>query len=83
MRNLLDFILEGLIGKDAYSIEEQEEDNFIKFNVFTIPDHIGIVIGKEGRTIKAIRNLLKVKATLEKKAVSISVSESPEAAKVS
>ena len=35
----------------------------------------GILIGKEGKTIKAIRNLLKVRATLEKKVVNVVLSE--------
>ena len=36
---------------------------------------IGLIIGKNGKTIRAIRNLLRVRAAIEKKAVFVSVSE--------
>jgi predicted RNA-binding protein YlqC (UPF0109 family) len=36
---------------------------------------MGLIIGKRGKTIRTIRNLLRVRATLEKKGVSVAVVE--------
>ncbi|PIP57013.1 RNA-binding protein, partial [Candidatus Woesebacteria bacterium CG22_combo_CG10-13_8_21_14_all_45_10] len=35
------------------------------------PEDMGLVIGKGGTTIKAIRNLIRVRATLEKRGASV------------
>ncbi len=73
MKDLLTFIVKGITGKDNFEIAEETQGESIHFLVKTPEDSVGIIIGKEGRTIKAIRSLLKVKATLEKKGVSVSV----------
>lgn len=75
MRDLLDFLIEKMTGIKDYSVEEKTDDGFVRFEVATKPDETGLLIGKKGKTIKTIRNLLKVKATLEKKGVGIFVKE--------
>ncbi len=75
MRELLEFLLKGILGDDHYSIEEEKEENHLGFLISTKPENMGLIIGKKGKTIKAIRNLLRVRATLEKKGVSVSVLE--------
>ena len=73
MKDLLTFIVKGITGKDNFEIAEETEGERSHFLVKAPEDSVGIIIGKEGRTIKAIRSLLKVRATLEKKGVSVSV----------
>ena len=73
MKDLLTFIVQGITGNKDIDIEETSEGERSHFIIKAPEDVIGIIIGKEGRTVKAIRNLLKVRATLEKKGVSISV----------
>ncbi len=75
MRELLEFLLKGILGDDNYSIEEEKEENHIRFLIDTEPENMGLIIGKRGKTIKTIRNLLRVRATLEKKGVSVAVVE--------
>ena len=75
MKDLLNYILTGILGKEEFSIEETDDAGRIVYNIKTKPENIGLVIGKEGKMIKSIRNLLKVRATLEKKAVSVNISE--------
>jgi len=75
MRKLLEFLLEGMADTDKFFIEERKEDDILTFLIHAEPEVIGLIIGKKGRTIKSIRNLLKVRATLEKKAVGVSVVE--------
>ncbi len=72
MKELLEYILNGIYGKD-FRIEERSENGLIHYIILVPQNDIGLIIGKQGKTIKAIRNLLKVRATLEKKGVTLSV----------
>lgn len=72
MKELLSFILKAITGKEI-PVEEKTEGERINFVITPPEDLTGIIIGKGGKTIKAIRNLLKVKATLEKKIFFLSV----------
>ena len=76
MKKLLEYILEEITGKKNFKIEEEKGENSVNFVIKAPAESLGLIIGKKGRTIRAIRNLLRVAATLEKKAVSLSVSES-------
>ncbi len=52
--------------KEAVSVKEYEttEEDFIQIEVLVAKDDLGRVIGKNGRTIHSIRNLVKASATL-------------------
>ncbi|MFZ3301760.1 MAG: KH domain-containing protein [Microgenomates group bacterium] len=70
MKELLDFILRNLLGKDSkYEIIEEDDGSIVKLTVKTAEDEGGMVIGKGGKVIKAIRNILRIKATLDKKKI--------------
>lgn len=73
MKDLLTFILKGITGKKDFDVVEETEGDRTHFLIKAPEDSVGIIIGKEGKTIKAIRSLLKVRATLEKKGVAVSV----------
>lgn len=75
MKDLLNFLVTKITGLKDISIDEATEDSYTRFTIKTEPGTAGLVIGKNGKTIKAIRNLLKVRATLEKKGVNVSVEE--------
>lgn len=57
-----------MIVKDveAVSVKEYEttEDNLIHLEVMVAQDDLGKVIGKDGRTIRSIRNIVQASATL-------------------
>lgn len=75
MKDLLEFIISGIIESTNIEIEESSEDERTIFDIKAGPDDIGMIIGKNGKTIRAIRNLMKVRATLEKTPISVTVSE--------
>jgi predicted RNA-binding protein YlqC (UPF0109 family) len=75
MRDLLDFLIKGITGNKDFEIEESQDADRSNFEVKIDPSFFGLIIGKGGRTIRAIRNLLKVRATIEKKGVNVSVAE--------
>ncbi len=70
MKELLDFILRSILGKNSkYEITEEDDGSIVKLTVKTADDEGGMVIGKQGKVIKAIRNILRIKATLDKKKI--------------
>ncbi|AKM83467.1 hypothetical protein A2422_01170 [Candidatus Woesebacteria bacterium RIFOXYC1_FULL_31_51] len=70
MKELLDFIIRNILGKDSkFEITEEDDGSIVKLTVKTAEDEGGMVIGKQGKVIKAIRNILRIKATLEKKKI--------------
>lgn len=80
MQDLLNYMLKGLLGDAKYDIVESTEEGLegrqsgrLLYTIKTDPENIGLIIGKGGKMIKSLRNLLKVRATLEKKAVSVNV----------
>ena len=73
MKDLLEFLLKGLLGEEKFEIIEAQDDGRILFTIKTAPENVGLIIGKGGHTIKSLRNVLKVRATLEKVAVSVNV----------
>lgn len=75
MKNLLEFILKSITSPSDCQVEEQADGDHINLIINAPQEIIGLIIGKSGKTIKAIRNLVKVRATLEKKGVSISIAE--------
>jgi predicted RNA-binding protein YlqC (UPF0109 family) len=75
MQDLLNYMLKGVLGDEKFTVTETEEAGRIIYSIKTKSDNVGLLIGKGGRMIKALRNLLKVRATLEKKAVAINIAE--------
>ncbi len=75
MKDLLTFLLKGVLGEEKFEVEESEDNGRIIYTIQTDPKNAGLVIGKGGRMIKSLRNLLKVGATLEKKAVALNLGE--------
>jgi len=75
MKDLLTFLVKKITGLKDFTIKEEIDNSFTNFIIITKPGTAGLIIGKQGKTIKMIRNLLKVKATLEKKGVNINIEE--------
>ncbi len=75
MKQLTEFLITEITGSSDFTVEEQEIDGQITVKVSANPDIIGLIIGKEGKTIKNIRKILSIRATQEKKAVVIDVVE--------
>lgn len=59
MKNFIEFIAKHLVDKpEAVNIEETEDGNKIRYKLFVDETETGKVIGKQGRTAKAMRTLL-------------------------
>ena len=66
MKELVEYIVKSLVDKpEAVSVKETQGDSITIIEVRTAPEDAGKVIGKEGKMIKSIKNLLKIRAIKE------------------
>lgn len=78
MKELLEYIIRNILGnKSKFEITEQDDGSVVTLTVITSADEGGLIIGKQGKIIKAIRNILRIKATLEKKKIILLVNPNP------
>ncbi len=76
MKDLLSFIVTSLVTKpDAVVIDEQKVDGGITLNLTVDPSDMGLIIGKSGQTIRAIRRLLTVRAIAENVRINLQLTE--------
>lgn len=75
MKDLLIHIIKGITGEEDIKVDEVEEEGFTIFTLHVPEDKIGMVIGKEGRTINAMKNIAKVIAIRQNRRISIEIAE--------
>lgn len=75
MKDLLQYLLEHIVDHpEDISIEEQVlGETSVQFIIRANQEDIGKIIGKEGKIIHALRNIVKVLAVKEKKQVRIEI----------
>lgn len=76
MRDTLLAIIQSIVdAPDSVTIEETDDNGFVTFIVHVAKEDMGKVIGKEGKVIRAIRNVMKIPAMKQHKKINISLSE--------
>lgn len=76
MKNTLQYIIEAIVDNtDAVRIEEEDVDGVVTFTIFAAKEDMGKLIGKQGKIIRAIRNVMKIPGMVEHKKVQIQLSE--------
>ena len=77
MKDLVEYIAKSIVNSpdDVVATEETTEDEGILIKLQVADDDKGRIIGKQGKIIKAIRNLLKIKAIKENKRFSLNLKE--------
>jgi predicted RNA-binding protein YlqC (UPF0109 family) len=64
VRDLVEFLARELVDDpDAVVVTESADDRGVLFTVTVAPDDMGKVIGRGGRTAKAIRTVVRAAAT--------------------
>ncbi|MDT8859052.1 KH domain-containing protein [Alkalihalobacillus sp. MEB130] len=59
MKALVEHIVKALVDQPEYvQVEEVEEGQTLNLRLTVHPDDMGKVIGKQGRTVKAIRSVV-------------------------
>jgi len=77
VKELLEYLVTSIVEHPKeVVVEETEEGGQINLNLKVHPDDMKIVIGKQGRTIRALRELVKIKAIKKNKKVNVNLLES-------
>lgn len=78
MKHFLDYVLRRLVDNpDDVDIREVDGEKTITFQVSLHPDDVGKVIGKNGRTISAIRTVLNAAGSKTDTRVIVEICETP------
>lgn len=79
MKDILAYIVSSIVeNPKKVKVEESEEENMLNYTISLAKEDMGRVIGKEGKVIKAIRNIMKIPANKKNKRINISLQETPE-----
>lgn len=76
MKDALHYIITSIVDDpDAVQIIEDEQYGIITFTISIAKEDMGKVIGKEGKVIKAIKNVMKIPAIKQGKRINITLAE--------
>lgn len=74
MKELVEILARALVDcPDEVSVTEIEDESGVILELRVAPDDMGKVIGKQGRTARAIRTLVKASATRQHKRVTVEI----------
>ena len=76
MRELLDFLVRSLVDDPAaVKIDESEKDGETLLEIHVAQGDVGKIIGRQGRTVKAIRAVLGIAERRLGKRVQVEIAE--------
>lgn len=76
MKDILEYLVKALVDNpDAVVVTEEELDGVVTFTITPDKEDMGKLIGKGGKVIRAIRNLMKIPAMKESKKVQVQLAE--------
>ena len=76
MKDLLEYIVKNLVSNpDAVNIEEEIQDGNVNLYLTVDTKDMGLIIGKGGQTVHAIRKILTVRAIAENVRVNLQLNE--------
>lgn len=76
MKETLHYIISGIVDDPSQvSISEEDQDGVLTFYISVAKEDAGKVIGKGGKVIRAIRNVLKIQAMKENRRINIALAE--------
>jgi uncharacterized protein len=76
MKKALEYIVGQIVDNpDKVEINEQEDQGIINFTITVDPSDMGKIIGKNGKVIRAIRNVIKISAIKQNKKINVALTE--------
>ena len=77
MKEYIEFLVNQIVSNpDNVTVSEvQDGENSYTYTIDVDKDDMGVIIGREGRTIKSLRTLAKVKAVKDGVRVNITLNE--------
>ena len=76
LENLLVFLARSLVDEpDRVEVSGTESDSRVDLELQVAPDDIGKIVGRQGRTIRAIRTVMKAASVKTGKRVNVEVTD--------
>ena len=76
LRELIDYLARGLVDRpEEVEVEEIEEQDALVFELKVAEEDLGKVIGKQGRTAKALRTILSAASAKARRRVILEILE--------
>jgi len=77
MKKALEYIIAQIVDEpEKVEISQKEENGMTNFMISVAASDMGKIIGKNGKVIRAIRNVVKISAIKQNKKINIALSES-------
>jgi uncharacterized protein len=80
MDKILNYIVTSIVEKpeEVKITSDEQEDGVINLGIEVADEDMGRIIGKNGKVIKAIRNIIKIPSIKQNKRVYVSLVEKPQ-----
>jgi uncharacterized protein len=76
MKEFIEYLVKSVVTKpESVEITETKQEGGMDYLIKVADEDMGIIIGKEGKTIKSIRNLVKAKAIKDNVRIRIDLEE--------
>ena len=76
MKKALEYIVTQIVDDpEKVEISQEEDNGMINFAIKVASPDMGKIIGKNGKVIRAIRNVIKISAIKQNKKINIALSE--------
>ena len=76
MKKALLYIVQSIVTEEEkVEVNEEEQDGIINFTIKVAQSDMGKIIGRGGKVIRSIRNVLKINAIKQNKKINISLLE--------
>lgn len=77
MKKALEYIASLIVDEpEKVGVDEEEIDGMINYTLKVAASDMGKIIGKNGKIIRAIRNVIKISAIKQNKKINIALVES-------
>ena len=79
MKDTLHYIVTSIVDNpDDVKIDESEVDGVLNLIITVAKTDMGKIIGKDGKVIRSIRNIMKIKAMKQDARINITLAEIPQ-----
>lgn len=75
MKNLLEYLAKKITDIDSIEVLETKLDDVLVYTIKAPKEVFGLLIGKGGKTIRAIRSLARARAIKDQERVSVQLEE--------
>lgn len=75
MEKLLEFLAKNVSGSEDIEVVSQEAGELTIYTITAPKEVMGLLIGKDGRMVRAIRTIAKARAIIDKESIAVKIEE--------